>query len=383
MGTNQIIQVITPGDHFSPSTGSAIPTVVHNFSSVAKNRSISAAVVIDATTRAERYTSAQVIECSYKQFHLNKLQKISDLSSGRLFINRPNLTRMYFPAIESIKTLGRADVLIHNAVPHPSPLRRIAPQHCYYSWFHNDVFRYYSKLERQNLVSSYDGIICVSDYIRNVTITGLPIELQERVHVLQNGVDLAQFGVARQAQPKVTVLFIGRVVPEKGVHVLIDAVVDLISKGHDFNVRIVGRCGFDNNDPLSPYELQLREAALDCKSIEFVPFARREEIPNIMANADIMVVPSIWPDPNPLVVKEGLAAGLAVVCSDIGGIPEMFQDKSLLFSPGDSRSLASVLKSLLQDTQLIPAVGASNRLYVERFTWDKQFDILNRILASK
>jgi len=196
-------------------------------------------------------------------------------------------------------------------------------------------------------------------------------------------VDLAQFGVARKSQSKVTLLFIGRIVPDKGVHVLIDAVVNLMGKGLDFNLRIVGRCGFDNNDPLSPYELQLRDAALDCKGIEFVPFARREEIPNIMANADIMVVPSIWPDPNPLVVKEGLAAGLAVVCSDIGGIPEMFQDKSFLFTPGDSKSLASVLTPLINDTHLIRSVGASNRLHVNRFTWDKQFDILSHILGSR
>jgi glycosyltransferase involved in cell wall biosynthesis len=288
---------------------------------------------------------------------------------------------MYYPAIVSISDRERANVIIHNAVPHPSLLHGVAPQHRYYSWLNNDVLRYYSPRERNSLASSYDGIICCSEYIRSVTVAGLANEYHDRVHVVQNGVDLDQFdAISQNKQSKITILFIGRVVPEKGIHVLIDAVIDLNSKGYDFNVRIVGRCGFDNNDALSRYERELRVAANLCGNIEFMPFARREEVPRLMASADILVVPSIWPDPNPLVVKEGLAAGLAVVCSDIGGIPEILQDGKWLFPPGDSRALSDKLRVLICNTIVTRGLGADNRVHVQKFSWDNQFERLTRIL---
>jgi glycosyltransferase involved in cell wall biosynthesis len=376
VSTRKIIHIITPGDHFSPSTGSAIPTIVHNLSVAgAKSGSLSY-VVVDETTRKDRYTSAEVIDCAYKTFRLGKIQKICDLAIGRVSGIRRKVANLYFPALEAISQMDAANIILHNACPHPSLMKRIAPQHFYYCWLNNDVLRYYGHRERNGLASSYDGIICCSDYIRNSTLHGLRPELHNRIHVVQNGVDPVQFDLPIQKRDKMTILFIGRVVYEKGVHVLVEAAIDLFNQGFDFSVNIVGRCGFDNNDPLSAYELKLREAASNFRDIEFLPFARREEIPAIMASADILVVPSVWPDPNPLVVKEGLASGLAAVCSDIGGIPEMFEDKSLLFRPNDSVGLTGLLKQLLQDNKRVESIGDANRLAVQKFTWEKQYGVL-------
>lgn len=354
---------------------------MHELSIAASRVGHSSAVVVDELTRRERYSSADVLECRFKSYKLNKFQKICDIMQGRITGIRTGVTRLYVPPVSKVRYVEPSSVIIHNDAPHTSILRRIAPSHSFYSWLNNDIFRYYSRRERNGLVSSYDGIICCSEYIRNVTIDRLARELHNRVHVVQNGVDLDQFDSGLgDRRSKTTILYIGRVVREKGVHVLIDAAIDLVHKGYDFNVVIVGRCGFDNNDELSTYELQLREAARNLNSISFEPFARREEVPRIMASADILVVPSVWPDPNPLVVKEGLAAGLAVVCSDIGGIPEIVPDNSCLFPPGDFGALSTKLRYLLDDLQHMRSLGTYNRAHVRKFSWDTQYSMLTQML---
>jgi glycosyltransferase involved in cell wall biosynthesis len=68
-----------------------------------------------------------------------------------------------------------------------------------------------------------------------------------------------------------------------------------------------------------------------------------------MAGVDVVVVPSRWPDPCPLTVLEGMAAGAAVIASDIGGIAEVSGGASVLVSPDVVDSLAEALAAMADD----------------------------------
>ena len=72
-----------------------------------------------------------------------------------------------------------------------------------------------------------------------------------------------------------------------------------------------------------------------------------DAIPETLVSFDLLVVPSIWEENSPLVIREAFAAGVPVVASRIGGIPEMVADGvgGLLFEPGDADDLAAHLAS--------------------------------------
>jgi len=83
-----------------------------------------------------------------------------------------------------------------------------------------------------------------------------------------------------------------------------------------------------------------------------------------------LVVPSVWPEPSPIVLYEGLAAGRPVVASRIGGIPEMVRDgeEALLLPAGDEPALARALERLVRDRGLREALAAGARRRAASFT---------------
>ena len=73
------------------------------------------------------------------------------------------------------------------------------------------------------------------------------------------------------------------------------------------------------------------------------------EVPSVLADADLLVVPSLWAENAPLIVLESLAAGTPVVASRLGGLPELLSGScgGLLFEAGNHQDLASVLTELI------------------------------------
>ena len=80
-----------------------------------------------------------------------------------------------------------------------------------------------------------------------------------------------------------------------------------------------------------------------------------DRVPDVLASLDLLVVPSVWPENSPLVIHEAFLAGVPVVASRIGGIPETVVDgvNGLLFAPGDSTDLTRVLRRVLSESDLL------------------------------
>ena len=83
-----------------------------------------------------------------------------------------------------------------------------------------------------------------------------------------------------------------------------------------------------------------------------------DQIPGTLASLDVLVVPSVWPENSPLVIHEAFLAGLPVVASRIGGIPELVTDgtNGLLFCPGDALDLRRTLSRLIDEPELMPTL---------------------------
>ena len=143
------------------------------------------------------------------------------------------------------------------------------------------------------------------------------------------------------------VLAAGRLAPQKGFGVLLEAA----ARWRDLEPAPLLVIAGDG--PLAG-ELRARAAALGVRA-EFP--GRRDDIPALLASAAVFVLPSLW-EGQPLVLQEALRAGVPVVATHAGGIPDLTGDNAaLLVPPGDAARLADAVRSVLRD----PALGARLR----------------------
>ena len=359
--------LITPGDHFSPGTGSAVPTVVHGLSAATPADEPSPAVLVARGTYPDRYLSAQAIE--YPLRTLRRHDRYADLALGRIGLGRPGARRVLAPALTALETPREWEdsvVLAHNL---PQAIRLVNSRHVPVLYAHNQLLRTYSARELGTTLDAVAVIVCVSTALAAATAEHLPPRLRGRVAVVRNGVDAAAFASGpRPSRSTLRVVFIGRTIWEKGPDVLVDAVARLARP--DIELLVVGSTGFSANDPLSPYEEGMRRRARTRGArITFRPFVDRDEIRRILGDCDVVVVPSRWAEPSGLTVLEGMAAGAAVIASDVGGIPETAGDGAILVPPSDAATLAAALESLADDRTLLTTTAERGRQHAERNTW--------------
>lgn len=207
-----------------------------------------------------------------------------------------------------------------------------------------------------------------SEFLRTEAERAIP-EHFERTHVVYNGADDKKFRPQiRPASAVSNVIFTGRLVPYKGVHVLLDAMRILEKQGVEVNCRIVGGAGFGSSKATRYVRRLKRDAPANC---ELVGYRSGEAFSQLLHDSDIFCCPSIWDDPFPLAPLEAMAAGLPVIASEVGGLPEaLAHGGGLLVSPNDPEALASAIGSLVQDESRRKQLSREAREVVENhFLW--------------
>jgi glycosyltransferase involved in cell wall biosynthesis len=147
--------------------------------------------------------------------------------------------------------------------------------------------------------------------------------------------------------------FIGSILPHKGLHVLIEAFRGL--HGDDLALDIRGNLRLD-----AGYASALREAAGGDSRIRFLGAFAEGEQKDALSGIDVLVLPSVWWENSPLTVLEALAAGIPVVASAIGGVPELIQDgvSGLLVEPRSPDSLRAALADVAEGRRLAAPLDA-------------------------
>lgn len=150
---------------------------------------------------------------------------------------------------------------------------------------------------------------------------------------------------------KLRIAYASLVLPYKGAHILVQALVHLHQAGIPFSAEIAG----DSTDPSFVQTLQTfaRENGMEA-SVKFTGFLGRQELAALYARSNVLVFPSQFPEPFGISQVEALAAGLVVVSSGTGGAAEIIRDgeNGLLFPAADARVLAGKLAQLARDPDL-------------------------------
>lgn len=375
--SRRMVHVLTPGDHFSPRTGSAVPTIVDGLSRATPPHEPRPAVVVAAGTYPDRYTSAEVLE--YAAARPRRADRWVDAGLARAGLPRLGARRALGAALAGQRGWEPAFVLAHNA---PALVPLVDDRHAPVLYAHNQLLGTYSAAEAGRVLARAVVVVCVSDHLSEAVRSRLPRHLRSRVRTVRNGVDVEAFAVRRPPRgDALRVTYVGRVIPDKGVHVLLDAVARLGRA--DVEVTVVGRPGFAADAPLSPYERALRAQAAGLRgTVRFASFVARTDLPALLARADVVVVPSVWPEPFGLTALEGMAAGAAVVASDVGGLPEAVGDAGLLVPPDDAGAVAAALEALADDPALLDRTRAACAAHARANDWSVASARLRRVLGA-
>jgi glycosyltransferase involved in cell wall biosynthesis len=182
----------------------------------------------------------------------------------------------------------------------------------------------------------------------------------ERVVESAFGVDLPATAPAREGRRRadgpLRVGFIGTLGPHKGAHVLLSAFARL-PRGA-CSLRIHG-----NPADFPDYVQELSALAAGLEDVAFAGTFPNHAIFDVMADLDVLVVPSLWYENTPLVVYSAQAAGTVVVASDHPGIAAVVRHEvdGLLFPSGDANALAQLLGRLATDRELLERLAAHVR----------------------
>ena len=201
----------------------------------------------------------------------------------------------------------------------------------------SEVRHYHDKTRR--IIEAVDLFIAPSQFLRSEFIR-YGIAPSRIVHS-DNGVDTSRLTRTKSRSDHVRFGFIGSLIPSKGVHVLIDAFRAL-----DANAELLIFGGAPARDT-SGYADQLRRRA-DHPRIRWMGRFDRHRVGDVLTEIDVLVMPSLWFENSPLVIKEAFAAGTPVIASRLGGMAEQIISgtNGVLVEPGSAVDLADAMAQL-------------------------------------
>lgn len=232
--------------------------------------------------------------------------------------------------------------------------------------------RYRATQEAKSWVRSADAIICDSRYValqheRN-GFSGAAM------HVLPSPVRIPEI-VARRPTARSSVLYVGRITPQKGLAHLIEAMalvpgVPLAIAGDGYErptlERLVSTLGLGDR-------------------VRFMGSLSSEDVSRLYDEASVVCVPSVWPEPWGMVGPEAMAHGVPVVASNVGGIPEWLRDgeTGYLVPPGNASAIAARLRDLLDRPEVASRFGeAARRIAAADFGIESHVDALLGLLQG-
>ena len=217
---------------------------------------------------------------------------------------------------------------------------------------HNELLHSNSKYH-DIIFNSLTKVITVSEYIKERVASISP---SNKIQTVFNGIDIPRFStvesasVSRQSigfsENDFVIVYSGRINKEKGVSELIDAMLLLREFPH-IKLMILGSSFFNNATDEDAFVNSLKSKSEKIKDkMIFTGFIPYDKVPNYLHIADIAVLPSMWEEPFGLTLVEAMAAGLPLITTQSGGIPEICEGVATIV---DRKDIVNNLKNAITD----------------------------------
>ena len=242
------------------------------------------------------------------------------------------------------------------------------------SGIHDETQRYINDTEWLLTYESTE-VIVNSNFMKNHVqgLFGLPFD---KINVIPNGINLTNFnGIERDydfrrqyaMDNEKIILYVGRLVYEKGIQHLISAMPKILNGYHDTKLVIAGKGGM-----LDELKVQAEHMGIANK-VYFTGYLNSKQVQKIYKCADVAVFPSTY-EPFGIVALEAMLAGVPTVVSDVGGLNEIIDHRinGMKSYAGNPNSIADSVLNLLYDQQLATNVAKKAKQKVkEEFNWTK------------
>src|SRR5881296_997718 len=223
------------------------------------------------------------------------------------------------------------------------------------------------------LVEQSDGIICCSNYMLDHIQHQLGA-VNAKIRVIPNGVESSRFNGDRQphliptgvSENRKVILYVGRIVREKGIFTLLEALDELRNRGKDVSLVIVGE---------GPLKEDLAKEVLRRRlsdRVKITGFVDQEKLVSLYNSCDAFVLPSHY-EPFGMVALEAMASRVPVVVSDVGGLSEIVEDgvTGVKVPSSDPHALAEGILRVLDNRELSERLKENAYQAVqERYRWD-------------
>ncbi len=235
------------------------------------------------------------------------------------------------------------------------------------------------RLATARLMRLVDGSLVLSEEEKRMWQAAFP---RARFEVVKNPfVPLPAVETPEDGGPRPVFLFVGRLMPEKGVFEVLEAFAHLAAEAP---ARLV----VAGDGPSADAVRQRAEALGIADAITVTGYLGPEALARVYAQADIFVLPTYWKEGFPTAILEAMQAGLPVITTAVRGAADhLVEGKHALYvPPRDPGALAAAMRRLRDDAGLRGALGAANRAKLEEFSRDpvarEYRDAVERILAA-
>ena len=391
-----MVAIIVPGFLPVPAVkGGAIETLITGLIETNEKQRLMELLIYspynkEAALASRNYKYSQFIWIRYSL--INKVINLATRTLSRILKNQIP----HFGVIQMLVSLKkeRCDFVLVEG--NEQILRPISDRVGVYKTF----FHLHARLFTNPEVYSYcNKVITVSDYIRQEVLLNTEKSAVDVV-TLRNCTDISKFNRDVNLEyrdpvrnhykisgEEVVICFTGRIVKEKGVRELIEALI-LLDHTLPFKLLVVGSPGSDfgmSRGTTDYYSELLRLSDRIKGKVIFTGFVDNAEIPHILAASDISVIPSLYEEPGALTIFESLAAGLPIVTTDSGGTPEYINSQcSIVIARNENfvNNLSAALKGLIISAERRDAMGKAGTVHVQQYNYNKYYSDLWEILTN-
>ena len=284
-------------------------------------------------------------------------------------------------AIRDIRKKNIDLIIVENRPGFILSLKRVVNTYCILH-LHND-FLHIGIKSAQEIYEKTNRIISISKYITN-RVNKIDPNSHKEVTVY-NAIDNQKFyeaiaikrNVFSISESEIVIVYSGRLNKEKGILHLIQAIKTLNSIPN-LKLLIIGASNYGKDKYHTPFTIQLEKESESIKDkVIFTGFINYAELPSYLKMADIAVVPSMWEEPFGLTVVEAMAAGLPLVTTRSGGIPEICEGVATIVERDDIvNNLAQAILDLYEHPekrQQMAAAGLERSKLFDKETYAKNF----------
>lgn len=361
-------QMIDPTQELTTRNGSAILSIARELREAAERTGVEALIVGGSIGQPDLPGCLRILRASPPT---NFLAQLLD-KAIRYLVGSPLRPTLAFEATDAPPPQA---LVLHNLPWAGKELRRRFPTAHMTLYVHNKILNGVPKRTARRVLGHFDQIVCVSDFIRedllsrSGSITTKSLRFRTILNAKRSDLEF------HDAPLKYDVVYVGRLVREKGVHVVTSGAS---LPGRRWSMAIVGGKYFLPGHEADPYVQSLRaQATQKSLDIEFTGPVSPPDVLAYLGSARVVVVPSIWDEPGALALLEAMASPAAVVASRVGGLPEMSRQGGVAFVDPDSPAqLRNAVDFLLSDEPERMRVASAGQREVAKWTWDDVYERL-------